>query len=238
MHLQPIDNTEIEPFTIAMDPDPRLNPAMEAQQDPFDDVWGSAPGSPTVVALDAPAGAHPSDMPRLQAEHTTAGYREGVTAAKATSIQAGFDEGFSLGAEIGSLAGQLLGLLEGIAHALDDGGHGGDEAIAKDARRALDEAKAELKTDSIFTPAFWNTDGTWKFHVEKSSSSGDEEILFSDVARAHPLIQKWTKAVDAEIERWGIELNAIGDAEDHERQPSPERVPSSAVPQTKKALDW
>ncbi|KAF6837015.1 ABC1 domain containing protein [Colletotrichum plurivorum] len=233
MHLQPIDNTELEPFTIAMDPVPRHDAA--ADQEIFDDVWGSAPASPTVVPLDAPAGTHPSDMPRLQAEHTTAGYREGVTAAKAQSIQAGFDEGFSLGAEIGSLAGQLLGLLEGIAAALD----GQDEAVAKEARSSLEEAKTELKTDSIFSPDFWNTDGTWKFDVEKPQS-GDEdgEILFSDVARAHPLIQKWTKAVDAEIERWGIVLNAIGDVDDHERQPSPERVPSSAVPQAKKQLDW
>ncbi|KAF9879327.1 ABC1 domain containing protein [Colletotrichum karsti] len=223
----------MEPFTISMDPDPRLNPADS--QDIFDDVWGSAPGSPTIVQLDAPSGAHPSDIPRLQAEHTTAGYREGVTAAKATSIQEGFDEGFSLGAEIGSLAGQLLGLLEGIANALDGGR---EEAVAKEARRALDEARAELKPDSIFGAKFWNTDGTWKFEVEKKPQSGDEEILFADVARAHPLVQKWTKAVDAEIERWGIVLNAIGDAEEHERQPSPERVPSSAVPQTKKALDW
>ncbi|KAL0937678.1 ABC1 domain containing protein [Colletotrichum truncatum] len=230
MHLQPIDNTEMEPFTIAMDPEPRLNTHAEPQET-FDDVWGSAPASPTIIPLDAPAGTHPSDMPRLQAEHTTAGYREGVTAAKATSIQAGFDEGFSLGAEIGSLSGQLLGLLEGIANALD----GQEEAVAKEAQRVFEEARKELKTDSIFGPDFWNTDGTWKFDVEKNSA---DEILFSDVARAHPLIKKWTKSVDAEIDRWGIVVNAIGDADEHERQPSPERVPSSAVPQTKKVLDW
>lgn len=229
MHLQPIDNTEIEPFTIAMDP-PRFAVSPEAQES-FDDVWGSEPASPTATSQDAPMGTHPGDIPRLQAEHTTAGYREGVTAAKAHSIQAGFDEGFSLGAEIGSLAGQIVGILEGIAAAWE----GKDESISKEVRKTLDDAKAELKTDSIFAPAFWNTDGTWKFDVDEQST---DEILFSDVARAHPLIQKWTKTADAEIARWGIVLNAIGDALEHERQPSPERAPSSAVPQTKKPLDW
>ncbi|OLN97274.1 Uncharacterized protein yae1 [Colletotrichum chlorophyti] len=231
MHLQPIDNTEIEPFTISMDPDPRLTVAPETQET-FDDVWGSEPSSPTIIPRDAPTGTHPSDIPRLQAEHTTAGYREGITVAKAQSIQVGFDEGFGLGAEIGSLAGQILGLLEGISTALDDQ----EEAVSKDARKTLDDARAELKTDSIFAPAYWNTDGTWKFDVLERTP--DDEILFSDVARAHPLIQKWTKAVDAEVERWGIVLDAIGDAAEHERQPSPERVSSSAVPQTKKPLEW
>ncbi|KAJ0301390.1 Essential protein Yae1, N terminal [Colletotrichum fioriniae] len=250
MHLQPIDNTEIEPFTSAMD-DPRITILPEAQsQETFDDVWGSEPGSPNHhaghnnfaqddAASAAPLGTHPGDMPRLQAEHTNAGYREGISAAKAHSIQAGFDEGFSLGAEVGSLAGQIVGLLEGIAAAID--GHDHDEDASKKARKTLDEAKAELKIDSIFGPAYWNTDGTWKFDVEggiKNGGGGDDEILFADVARAHPLISKWQKVADAEIEQWGIVLEAIGDAQEHERQPSPERAPSSAVPQTKKPLDW
>ncbi|KXH37674.1 Yae1 protein [Colletotrichum nymphaeae SA-01] len=243
MHLQPIDNTEIEPFTSAMD-DPRITILPEVQsQETFDDVWGSEPGSPNhaghinnfaqdAASAAAPMGTHPGDMPRLQAEHTNAGYREGISAAKAHSIQAGFDEGFSLGAEVGSLAGQIVGLFEGIAAALD--GH--DEDSSKKARQTLDEAKAELKIDSIFGPAYWNTDGTWKFDVE--GTNGGDEILFADVARAHPLIRKWQKVADAEVEQWGIVLEAIGDAQEHERQQSPEWAPSSAVPQTKKPLDW
>ncbi|KAK2001204.1 essential protein Yae1 [Colletotrichum falcatum] len=231
MHLQPIDNTEIEPFTSAMDTDDSRITVVPEAQEMFDDVWGSEPDSPTNMPRDAPTGTHPGDIPRLQAEHTTAGYREGVTVAKAKSIQAGFDEGFSLGAEIGSLAGQIVGVLEGIAAALV----GQDEAVAKAAREASDDARTELRTDSIFAPAFWNTDGTWKFDVDEHAG---EEMLFSDVARAHPLIRKWTRVADAEVERWGIVLDAIGDAQEHERQPSPERAPSSAVPQTKKPLDW
>ncbi|KAK2031277.1 essential protein Yae1 [Colletotrichum zoysiae] len=231
MHLQPIDNTEIEPFTSAMDTDPGVTVVPETQE-MFDDVWGSEPGSPTNMPQAAPTGTHPGDIPRLQAEHTTAGYREGVTVAKAQSIQAGFDEGFSLGAEIGSLAGQIVGVLEGITAAL---AAGQDEAVAKAARKASDDAKTELRTDSVFAPAFWNTDGTWKFDVDERAG---DEVLFSDVARAHPLIRKWAEVADAEVERWGIVLDAIGDAQEHERQPSPERAPSSAVPQTKKPLDW
>src|SRR6187431_1331366 len=88
--------------------------------DLLDDVWGDELASEDHERVLTPYGAHahPSDMHRLQREHSTAGYREGITVAKAQSIQEGFDEGFGLGATVGARAGQLLGLLEGVANAL------------------------------------------------------------------------------------------------------------------------
>lgn len=189
---------------------------------------------------------HPSDIPRLQQEHTTAGYRDGITVAKATSIQSGFDEGFGLGATIGLRVGRLLGLLEGIAAAATTPSSSSttttisegetDEASsssssAKDPLSLLSDAHAELAAKSIFSETFWNADGTWKYAVDESPSSpspptnhaadadadadaatggGDDgdaaaaELLFSHVADAHPLVQKWTALVEGEMRRWGL----------------------------------
>ncbi|KAH6619296.1 hypothetical protein B0J18DRAFT_450838 [Chaetomium sp. MPI-SDFR-AT-0129] len=59
-----------------------------------------------------------SDIPRLSAAHSNAGYRDGITLAKARTAQQGFDEGYGLGATVGARAGQLLGVLEGLAAAV------------------------------------------------------------------------------------------------------------------------
>ncbi|KAM0282254.1 hypothetical protein ACHAQH_003118 [Verticillium albo-atrum] len=245
MHLQPIDNaTDMEPFVNDV-PQHIHIPDEGGEGDTFDDVWGSAPSSPTTQTQNASSSSaahHPSDMPRLQAEHTTAGYREGVTAAKAHSIQAGFDEGFSLGAAIGSKAGQLIGLLEGISHALVGQGDG---SLADAAARRLKDARDELQIESLFGPDYWNTDGTWKYEVVADNASqgnqhGDDDgILFADVADAHPLIVKWTEVVEAAIAKWGINRAVFADVGEEERLAAQERGASNTGPQqTKKPLDW
>ena len=55
-----------------------------------------------------------SPLPSLRQTHETAGYRDGITAGKATSIQAGFDEGYAAGAAEGLKRGWLLGALEAL----------------------------------------------------------------------------------------------------------------------------
>ncbi|KAM0333571.1 hypothetical protein ACHAQA_002236 [Verticillium albo-atrum] len=245
MHIQPIDNaTAMEPFVNDM-PQHTLITDDGGEGDTFDDVWGSAPSSPTTQTRDAAssssAAQHPSDMPRLQAEHSTAGYREGVTAAKTHSIQAGFDEGFSLGAAIGSKAGQIIGLLEGVAHALVGQGDGSSaDAVAC----SLKDARDELQVERLFGPDFWNTDGTWKYEVgtaKPGAQAGEEEedILFADVADAHPLIIKWTAVVEAAIAQWGIDRAVFAEVGEEERLAAQERGANSAASQqTKKPLDW
>lgn len=221
MHFRPIEpSTDEVHISDAVD----THLATDAS---LDDVFGSA--SPE--RQDA---SHPSDMRRLQSEHTTAGYREAIAAAKASTIQAGFDEGFSLGANIGLRAGRLLGLLEGISEAVR--GRAGDEdAAAVD--KLLDQAREELSAGRLFDPAYWAPDGTWTFDVEPASHV---EILFPDVADAHPLICKWSSVVDEQIKLWRID-EAILEAEVGPRlDPLADEAPVLAAPLTvaKKPLDW
>jgi hypothetical protein len=243
MHLQPVDLPEMEPFISGAIP-----LEQSTVQDPLDDVFG-VDNSPLTSHEPTDVGdtrivsehAHPSDMHRLQAEHSTSGYREGITAGKALSVQAGFDEGFGLGTTIGSKAGQLLGILEGIASALADQ----DLGASADLARLLDDARAELKTEKIFGPDYFAPDGTWVYPVKAGSINGDsEEIIFADVASGHPLIQKWSKLIEYEIERWGLDLHPVVFSEhDPERQHTPEEratatTNSSAAEQLQNPLAW
>jgi hypothetical protein len=164
----------------------------------LEDVFGSTPPAETA--------RHPSDVPRLQEAHSTAGYREGLAVAKATSVQAGFDEGFGLGATLGLEAGRILGVLEGIVTALPQGE---DEKYAEESARfkgLVDEARAELGLKSIFGEAYWNADGTWKYPVEPASTSNEQEpeVLFADIARTHPIIKKWNDLADEETSKMGV----------------------------------
>jgi hypothetical protein len=193
-----------------------------------DDVWGSAPSSP--MPNDA---VHPSDMLRLQREHTTAGYREGITVAKEGSMQKGFDEGFSLGASVGLVAGQLLGMLEGIAEAV----RGREDDDAKTTVRLLSEAKEDLSMAKIFGVEYWEEDGNWKFDVVPKNGG---EILFSDVAGAHPLVRKWMQVVDEQIKLWGVDRALLEDETGVrlERVVDEGIATSSAAPVARKPLDW
>ncbi|KAK1252380.1 hypothetical protein MKX08_003567 [Trichoderma sp. CBMAI-0020] len=196
----------------------------------LDDVFGSesdaVPASgdgdanAVVTSLDRPESPrHPSDMRRLETEHATAGYREGISTAKERTVQAGFDEGFSLGATIGLAAGQLLGMLEGIDDALKSrlGGQAGSQdgqgtASATATSELLAEARQELSVLKIFSPDYWAPDGNWSYDVEPHGD-GDGEILFPDVAKAHPLIRKWTAIVDEQARLWKIDRTVLdGDA--------------------------
>ncbi|KAH6662195.1 essential protein Yae1 [Plectosphaerella plurivora] len=252
MHIQPIDNdSDFEPFVRAMSPNVHHSTVPGEAGETFDDVWGSEPSSPTLPAGHgdghgdgAPrSAAHPSDMARLQAEHSTAGYREGLTDSKSHSIQAGFDEGFGLGAAIGAKAGLILGVLEGIANALantqDVSNHGGEEA-QDEAAKTLGDAKKELDIGRVFGPEYWNPDGTWKYDVGAEDDDGD--VLFAHVADAHPLIAKWSAVADAQVARWAIDRAVFADVADEERQHQhqlqQDKPGSAAAPQVKKPLDW
>ncbi|KAL6856674.1 hypothetical protein J3F83DRAFT_718218 [Trichoderma novae-zelandiae] len=187
----------------------------------LDDVFGpeseaglgtGEDGGAVVSSLDGPEHPlHPSDMRRLETEHTTAGYREGISAAKERTIQAGFDEGFSLGAAIGLAAGQLLGILEGIEDALKSTSQdrlGGESEEAETASKLLAEAREELSVRNIFSPDYWAPDGNWSYDVKPEANEGDE-VLFADVAKAHPLIRKWTDIVDERVKLWKIDRSVL-----------------------------
>lgn len=224
--------------------------------DPLDDVFGAddTPIFEQDFDDDADAhnashrhnlilGQHPSDIHRLQQEHTTAGYRDGIATAKAGSVQTGFDEGFGLGGTIGLKVGRILGLLEGIVGAL-----GADKSATVEleaASRLLSDAKTELELQSVFSEKYWNADGTWKYDVDEGGDEG--AVLFSHVADAHPLVQKWTAAVDAQMSKWGLEeeLPLLQRRDDEEKavlEPAPKaKAPSQAQGEAKApsdALSW
>jgi hypothetical protein len=175
-----------------------------------------------------------SDIPRLSQAHTTAGYRDGITAAKARTAQQGFDEGYGLGATIGARAGQLLGVLEGLAAAV--GLHslslqspsssssastsGGVEreisawAGREEARRIeglLNEARRELSVRGVFDGEFWAMDGNWRYEVAGVGGLGEDGVVFADVAEAHPLLRKWSGIVRAEAARYGVDWEVLKD---------------------------
>lgn len=168
-------------------------------------------------------------MPRLQQEHVTAGYRDGITAAKASSAQAGFDEGFGLGAVIGARAGLVLGVLEGLAAAVSS-----DEELGK----LVEEARRELSVVSVFGREFWDEDGTWNYEVGR----GDEEdTVFVDVAKAHPLVRKWEGVLAEQARRWRVDLEVLSSEVGVVRAGDEmlgEKKEAKSAKKGKEVLDW
>ncbi|KAL4906776.1 hypothetical protein BDW74DRAFT_127361 [Aspergillus multicolor] len=84
--------------------------------DSLDDIFGSSPPHsehPHPQAHPNPT-VEPSELPSLRRQHVTAGYRDGISAAKAEHVQHGFDAGFPVGAQLGMRAGTIIGILEGV----------------------------------------------------------------------------------------------------------------------------
>ncbi|KAI4870318.1 hypothetical protein F4820DRAFT_252747 [Hypoxylon rubiginosum] len=133
------------------------------------------------------------DTRKLQAQHTTEGYRDGITNGKADHLQGGFDEGFGLGATIGLSAGRLLGLLEGLVASFSEIGVDSPPQIT----HLLSEATGDLSETLIFAKEYWGHDGTWKYPVDEAASK--DEGLFETVARRHPTIAKWTEEIDSRV---------------------------------------
>lgn len=159
-----------------------------------------------------------SDVPRLRRAHATAGYRDGIAAAKGASAQAGFDEGFGLGAELGLRAGRVLGVLEGLARALAAGGGGGAEGggerpgrttreeAGEEARRLLGAARSELARPALLGEEWFDGEGVWRF----GGAGGGAEGTFRDVADAHPVLERWRGVVEELAARWGVDLGVLG----------------------------
>lgn len=196
-----------------MNADEELSSQQHANND-FDDVFGSAPSSPsfehTAVndALENGNGnVEYSDIPRLKEKHETEGYRDGVTKGKADSVQVGFDEGYGLGAVLGLRIGRILGLLEGIYNAILAGEVTEWEIERGRLENLLAQARRELDTRSVFDKEWWGEDGVWKFEVPGEVEGG--EVVFHDIAGAHPLVGKWEVVVDEEVKRWGLDLGIM-----------------------------
>ncbi|KAI9844463.1 MAG: Essential protein Yae1, N terminal [Sclerophora amabilis] len=175
--------------------------------------------------------SEPSDVPRLRSHHSTVGYREGISVAKATAVQDGFDEGYALGAVIGLRVGYILGALDGMyvalvaATASAGGGGGGDSAVAgagkegagntevERVKSLVRRARAELDTHKVFGTEFLaEEDAVWKWDVtDKAGNSlgNSEDFTFEEVADSHPLVRKWMEIVRGETARFGWDLHVL-----------------------------
>ncbi|TRX98500.1 hypothetical protein FHL15_000574 [Xylaria flabelliformis] len=209
------------------------------EQDPLDDVFGPDPDAPG-HGLTASAARDNSeislDTQRLRAQHNTVGYREGITAGKAGSIQTGFDQGFSLGANIGMKAGQILGLLEGISAALAEAGPT-DEVVR--VQGLLSQATAELNPESLFTPDYWASDGTWTYPITPLIDG--DEVTYLDVADQHPLILKWKRMARDEADRWHVDqLLPILENNESSAQDEVAALETASRPETtsRDAIEW
>ncbi|MCJ1396650.1 hypothetical protein MMC18_009542 [Xylographa bjoerkii] len=110
------------PLTATTPPPPSPPPASDLLSDIFSSSPSPPPSqSPAPHDLDPHHNTHPSDIPRLRSQHSTAGYRDGLAASKTPALQPGFDEGYTLGAVLGLQVGELRGVLEGVCAALHAG---------------------------------------------------------------------------------------------------------------------
>ncbi|KAK0668326.1 hypothetical protein QBC41DRAFT_123649 [Cercophora samala] len=229
----------------------------EPENGQFDDVWGDDDDDtnmqdfiPSSTTTTISSSERERDINRLKSLHSKTGYIDGITHAKATSVQAGFDEGFTLGANIGSRAGVLLGIIEGFVAAF------GLQSISTsppqpwetaEARRLeilLNEARQELDVRSVFAKDWFCDDGTWNYPVGDEENGG--EVLFPDVAASHPLIKKWDAIVRREGERFGLDWNVLRDEEgvngghehDHEEEDRKRGNQPVVLKTGNQALDW
>lgn len=233
MHFRPVENTDSEEH---ISHGSNSVPLQTVMNDILDDVWGADESeSREDEHVQMQMQMHPSDMRRLESEHSTAGYREGIAQGKAATMQEGFDQGYSAGAAIGLQAGLLLGLLEGIYEAVK----GRDDDVSARVERLLSDARSHLCVDAIFSPEHWSETGerTYAVDIDVDVEGGETP------ATSHPLIQKWSRIVDEEAERWAIDrailvhVNPKGpqdlptEEHDHQHQDEP-------LPPTRNPLDW
>jgi hypothetical protein len=184
----------------------------------MDDVFGSAPSSPTLFPNNPRGNSEPSEIPRMRSVHSTAGYRDGLTAAKGKTIQDGFDEGYSLGATVGLRVGAILGVLEGLLSAALK--NEASKPAAEDTvqfqvnferheleterlRNLLGRAREELKTEGTFGTEYWSSDGVWTYEVQERGGG------WKDVVDAHPLIQSWENIIEEEATKAALDLTVM-----------------------------
>ncbi|MCJ1315946.1 Essential protein Yae1, N terminal [Xylographa vitiligo] len=169
-------------------------PSPPPQSDLLSDIFSSSPSpprSPHPHNPDLHHTTHPSDIPRLRSQHSTAGYRDGLSASKTPTLQPGFDEGYTLGAVLGLKTGELLGILDGLCAALKSGHRtrpsgAGSAVDSRPSERAAEiysaaaadhaaayerlthlrrRATTELAPQRVFAAEFWGPDGVWSWGV-------------------------------------------------------------------------
>lgn len=88
----------------------------------------------------------PSEVTRVQRDHSQAGYLAGVTKAKDESLQEGFNSGYPIGGELGLSIGRVLGFLQG-----------------KGLSELESQARKELSSVHVFDRKYWTSDAEPSF---------------------------------------------------------------------------
>ena len=219
MHFQPVEHSGEDSYLAHGGGDL----VSETVNDGFDDVFGTHDDDNAEIS-------HPSDMRRLETEHTTAGYREGIHVGKQATLQEGFDHGYPIGAAIGLQAGQILGVLEAIVEGLKGRE---DETLAK-AESLLTDARGDLSIERLFGNDYWTSKGDPSYDVEPHL------LQIKDGALAHPLIRKWSKILDEQLQLWKIDRSVLDQASaEPQQEPVSEEQPERAEESvTRDPLDW
>lgn len=108
----------------------------------IDDIWGDD----DIEELDNST----ADIKRM---HMKQGYLDGITNAKESSLQDGFDDLFPKGAELGIIVGNILGLL-----------------ISCDDQELFDQAKSELNISQVLHSRYFDEDLELR-------STGEHEVI-------------------------------------------------------------
>lgn len=170
-----------------------------AQNTGFDDVFGTSPPlAPDLSAAGCTSPQPPtelSDLPIVRRQHVTAGYRDGVSAAKSAYVQHGFDAGFPVGAQLGIRVGVVLGVLEGLVHCmpatetkgLETGTHKDSTTI----QSLLDRARGELAIQAAFGSVLDDND---------SKAHGGDPIVRLEQA-GEEVIARWEATITKLLDR-------------------------------------
>jgi hypothetical protein len=183
-------------------------PPTPPHEDPLDDIYGSAPGSPSLagnpLSLDHPRErTHEilSDLPSRQRALDTDAYREGLANSKGQYVQEGFDEGYSLGANLGVRVGYILGVLQGFVAAW----RGHNEDLFRETKALYDTAQTELAIQELLGQQWVTEEGIWNWEV----CGAEDDPTFREVAEQHPVVHKWIATIEDMAGKWGVDLHAV-----------------------------
>jgi hypothetical protein len=161
-----------------------------------------------------------SEVPRVEAQTSKAGYREGVASARDLMIQAGFDNGRGVGGEIGGHVGLIFSKLNPLEESAENQlksvemqleSAGSTEHpytnklldvlyFANSVKSSMEKARRSLAVEQVLGAEFFTEDGQWNYPVLVDGGWTDP-VLDRDrravtpparlVAASHPSIQRW-----------------------------------------------
>ena len=138
----------------------------------------------------------------------------GAVGLRALQVSAAASSAAAEGTSLSAVVGRREGGQED-----DDGNEGA--IMRREAVRLedlLQQARQELRiapggNGGVFAAEYFDlADGTWRYEV-LGQEHREGEVVFADVADAHPLVRKWDWIVKAEAARYGIDWDVLKDEE-------------------------